>query len=170
MSEVQTLDILNYAGRAKPIRYRVLAQGCHEVVSHHRNRSGHVRVTSKGHSRIQRMIHRLVWEHYNGNIPPGKCVMHTCDNPACVNIKHLTLGTVEENNRDRASKLRSARGERNGRARLTEDQVKEIIINKGSLDISRLSDKYQVSHSTIKRIKNGSTWRHVVVTPNNVSP
>jgi hypothetical protein len=60
----------------------------------------------------RRMVgaHRAAWEIEHGAPPPaGMVVMHTCDRPECVNPAHLRLGTVAENNRDRAAKKRSAR-------------------------------------------------------------
>lgn len=50
--------------------------------------------------------HRVVWEEERGPIPQGMCVLHRCDNPPCINIEHLFLGTIADNNRDMAEKGR----------------------------------------------------------------
>lgn len=51
--------------------------------------------------------HVAAWIAHNGPVPKGYCVLHTCDNPFCVNPKHLWIGTVGDNNRDRHSKGRT---------------------------------------------------------------
>jgi hypothetical protein len=51
-------------------------------------------------------VHRLVWEHYNGPIPPDICVCHKCDNPRCHNPDHLFLGTYQDNVDDMMKKQR----------------------------------------------------------------
>lgn len=67
--------------------------------------------------------HRLFYELYKDKIPKGICVLHKCDNPSCVNPKHLWLGTNAENTRDRDKKKRGCCGEKHHRAKMTERMV-----------------------------------------------
>ena len=44
--------------------------------------------------------HRISYLIFNGIIPQGKIIRHTCGNPLCVNPKHLIIGTNLDNSRD----------------------------------------------------------------------
>jgi hypothetical protein len=52
-------------------------------------------------------VHRYVWEKANGPIPSGLLVLHKCDNPACIRLEYLYLGTDQDNTNDKYSKGRA---------------------------------------------------------------
>ncbi len=49
----------------------------------------------------KRTAYLIVFEIFNGHIPTGMVVRHTCDNPLCCNPKHLILGTRSQNEQDK---------------------------------------------------------------------
>lgn len=64
--------------------------------------------------------HVAAWEKKHGRVvPPGMVVMHSCDNPPCVNEEHLVLGTVAENNRQMFAKGRGVLPPKNPRDPVT---------------------------------------------------
>jgi hypothetical protein len=54
----------------------------------------------------QGYAHRFAYEFWHGPIPEGMLVMHSCDNPPCVNPQHLSVGTYSDNAQDRENKGR----------------------------------------------------------------
>lgn len=88
-------------------RYRATDTGCWEWTAT-RNRQGYgvVGLAIKGRP-AGVPAHRLQWMHRQGEIPDGHVVMHTCDNPACINPDHLRLGTQADNLADMRAKGRA---------------------------------------------------------------
>lgn len=105
--------------------------------------------------------HRLVWMDANGPIPPGMVVMHTCDNRACVNLDHLRLGTMGDNNRDRDAKGRQARGERVHLAKLTAPDIPIIRERALAETHAAIAVTYGVTREAISQIVRRQTWKHI---------
>lgn len=55
------------------------------------------------------LTHRISYREFKGPIPDGLHILHSCDNPRCLNPDHLRAGTNEENVQDRVNRHRSAR-------------------------------------------------------------
>lgn len=104
--------------------------------------------------------HRVAWELTNGPIPTGMEVMHSCDNPPCVNPRHLSLGTVKDNAEDRCRKGRSVnlRGEAHGSSKLTAEQVAEIRKVGNTKTQRELGRLYGVDFGQIGRILRQECW------------
>ena len=106
--------------------------------------------------------HRYMYELLNGHIPEGLFVMHTCDNPICVNPHHLMLGTHNENMQDMANKKRACCGERHHKSKLTEGEVRLIrdLYQQGLTQV-RLAEIFGVSQANIGYIVNFDIWRGI---------
>lgn len=120
--------------------------------------------------------HRLAYFLYKGEIPfninpKDSSIMHSCDNPSCVNPSHLFLGTHQDNMRDMWNKKRGVRGSKSGAARLTETQVLEIRAKykpsttgykyPNGYSTNRLAKEYGVAQATIQHIVGNLTWKHI---------
>lgn len=125
------------------------------------DRDGYGRMSVKGK---QARAHRISYQINRGPIPNGLNVLHKCDNPRCVNPKHLFLGTNGDNMADKTRKGRAARvcGERNGGALLSEKDVLTIRSRhkKGETQISIAKD-FDVSRRCIGRIVTYDRWAHI---------
>lgn len=111
-----------------------------------------------------RLVPRVVWQLSRGPIPDGMLVCHRCDNPPCVEIDHLFLGTSKDNSQDMVRKGRapSIRGEKSVLAKCSEEQIREIknLAQKGVL-LKEIAIMYGYHRAHVSRIVNGKRWAHV---------
>lgn len=155
MSHIQLKDINRFECKFMPVPYI----GCWVWIAK----------LTKGYGQFRfnkRLIgaHRFSYQLYRGEIPKGLLVCHHCDNPMCVNPDHLFLGTDGDNHKDRARKGRNnnQNGERSPSHKLSENDVIEIFhSDKKNADLAK---QFNVSLTSIYRIKNGKKWKYLNLT------
>lgn len=113
------------------------------------------------------LSHRVSWEIHNGPIPENLNVLHSCDNPACCNPNHLSLGTHTQNMADmyekgRDNHAKNARGEYHGNAKLTAEKVREIreLGRQGMLQ-REIGKLYGIGQVHVGEILRRVSWKHV---------
>lgn len=106
--------------------------------------------------------HRVAYMLGNGDIPAGMVVRHTCNNPICVNPRHLILGIFKDNSQDMVRAGNSQFGTRNYAAKLTDQQVsaaREAVAHGAT--ITSQAEKYHVTPAAMSRAVTGEGWKHV---------
>lgn len=126
------------------------------------------------------LAHRVSYVLRHGPIPEGKIILHSCDNPSCVNPDHLSAGTYAENSRQREEKGRSNRpcgknhflkkdpsrilkGSKHGRSKLVESDVLQIRkLHKEGMRCAHIAKLFpSVRYKSIHKIVKGFRWSHV---------
>lgn len=113
-------------------------------------------------TRRNMLAHRWAWQEKHGTVPTGMFVCHRCDNPRCVNVDHLFVGTPKDNSQDMIAKGRRVIGASprmaNGRAKLTDDDVNDIRTFRSYFTLRQLAKEFGVGTSQIHRIVKGLAW------------
>jgi len=118
-------------------------------------------------AKVSWRAHRLSYFLNVGELVDGLVILHACDNPACVNPRHLSQGTHQDNNDDMRHKGRDRtkypvwRGEAHFSAKLTNEQVLEIRSLKGRETQPALARRYGVCRATIDNIQRRVNWKHI---------
>ena len=145
----------------KNIKYIINEKGCHICTSHYKDKDGYPKIMN--HSKLVN-ISRFIYEKYYGKIPKGMVIRHKCDNPECINIEHLELGTFYDNNHDTLSRGRTnfVKGEKHYLSKLNEEKVRFILKNP-HISNYKLAEMFNVGRKTIEAVKKRRTWKHIKI-------
>jgi hypothetical protein len=122
---------------------------------------------------FDQLAHRVAYEVFVGPIEPEELyTCHHCDCRPCINPKHLFLGTCADNLADMVAKGRQAFGERNGNAKLTEEQVGQIkfLLIDGRYFQHTIAERFGVDRGLICQIGLGMIWSWVPPATNYSGP
>lgn len=131
-----------------------------------KSKAGYGQIGLGGRGGRQQLVHRFSYELHNGPITDGRLVMHSCDNPRCVNPAHLSLGNHSENAIDAVQKGRWPGvpplhcGEDQHSSKLT---VEDVIFIRENLDIpsKELAARFGTNITSIQKVRSRKTWKHV---------
>lgn len=105
--------------------------------------------------------HRVAYELSVGKIPDGMIILHSCDNPLCVNPSHLRIGNKRENMADAIERGQHKTGERHAKSKLSNNDVATIRAALSAGVTGRyLAKKFSVDETTISHIKSSKSWKH----------
>lgn len=107
------------------------------------NNEGYGNFTVEGKKRWN--SHRIAYALVFGEIPENMLVCHSCDNPSCVNPKHLFLGTPKDNTQDKIKKGRCVN------YKLNSDQKQQIKMS--TKTAKQLAKDFSVSAAAIRRYR-----------------
>lgn len=91
----------------------------------------------------------------------GEVVMHTCDNPSCVNPAHLKLGTHKQNSEDMVKKQRQMYGEKCPLSKLNAHEVlaiRQLMWCKPSREVAKM---FNISKTNVLDIWNRKIWKYL---------
>lgn len=137
----------------KQIKYKIV-NDCWICTSHSVTNTGYIRCHRDGFDQMHR------WLHYKITGEKPENVMHKCNNPKCINPDHLVGGTHRQNMIDAGNDMLL----KSNRRKLTNWDIKFIkywLSKKYTL--KEIANKFKVSYSTIKQIKDNITYKEVQI-------
>lgn len=158
VGRVRSLDrvIIRKNGGSRTIKGKLLTPSLHKKGYYY------VRLGTKGNQK-HFYIHRLVAIAFIPNPENNSQVNHINGIKTDNYVSNLEWLTPKENMEHAFSKGLGAFGERQWKAKLTLNQVKEIrkLLALGNLSLKEIGDMFDVSLKTISNIKSGKTWKVV---------
>ncbi len=118
-----------------------------------------------GETKAHRVSHTIA----NGPIPEGLYILHSCDNPPCVNEEHLSPGTAKQNYDEMVERGRRHYPKGSLHPGSTINEITALEIYNCTMDSSatkkdnwsRIAAIYGVSPGVVRKIKNKDRWKHI---------
>jgi hypothetical protein len=109
------------------------------------------------------LIHRLILESFIGPCPEGMECCHWDGDTSNNRLDNLRWDTHKNNCQDQIRHGTTLRGDKNGMAKLTEGDVITMrkMYQAGRTSLRKVAELFNVSHQTVYRIINKTTWKHV---------
>lgn len=119
-----------------------------------------VQLTRPDGSQVTKQVHILVLEAFAGPRPEGMQACHNNGNKTDNRRVNLRWDTPSANNLDKRQHGTDVGGSRNGRAKLTDQQVIEIrsLYSQGGVSYAEIGRRYGVDKTTIGRVVSGTSW------------
>lgn len=122
------------------------------------------------------LAHRVAWIIENGPIEKDKMLLHSCDNPGCINLLHIRKATASDNTLDMMNRKRHRPAYSKKinvlerfRASIKAKKVIEIkTLIKLNLSTKQINEKTGISKHIINDLKRGKTWKHIKLEDGNV--
>lgn len=117
----------------------------------------------------QQLAHRVAYctaNHVKLGDIAGKVVRHRCDNPPCVNPKHLELGTHKDNTQDCLTRGRGnrPRGDSHCHAKLTYSKVEELkarYVPRCKVNgLRAIARELGMNHNAVGKAIRGESWTY----------
>ena len=124
---------------------------------------GYLCINLYRNGRMQQMrVHALVLTIFVGPCPDGLQCRHLDGNKTNNHVSNLAWGTSHENHLDKATHGTIAKGERNGRSKLTNEDVAEIRKRRANGEmLETIAHDFSVSKGTVSHVAIGRKWKHV---------
>lgn len=137
------------------------------VMRAHRDKDGYLNVTLRiGERKRRYRVQRLVATAFHGLCPEGLVTRHVDGDQLNNRPENLLFGTQPQNIADRRAHGTTARGQKHGRAKLTDDQAAEIIRRALAGEaLTGLAKEFGVTVGAVWSLKTGRTRGHLSAVP-----
>lgn len=125
------------------------------------NKCEHRMIRLGGRKGKWKLVHRIIYETFNGEIPEGMVIRHKNDIPYDNRLENLLVGTQTDNMQDAIKSGRFIVGSKHALSKLTEEDVLYIRSMAGKISHEQMAKKFNVTRRAISHVISRTSWKHV---------